>query len=411
MTPIKAVIICQYYPPEQAPIGVMLKELAEDLAKDGHRVTVITGFPNHPLGKIFPGYNRKLFSNSVEGGVKVTRCWLHVSPKKTVFNRLLNFISFGISSFWAVLFFEKPDLILAVSPPLSNGITAMLLKGIKNCRYIFNVQDIYPDAAVNAGVVRDSRLISIFQKLELSIYRQARKVTVISEGFKENLALKGVPSGKIDIIYNWIDASEIAPQPRENDFSLKQGLKDKFVVLYSGTIGVVSGAEIMLECAQSLKDHPGIIFLMVGEGVVKDRIKAEAQYRGLDNIRMLPFQPREILSQVLSSADLTVLTLQKNRGKSSVPSKVLGYMAAARPVAASLDADSDTARFINLAGCGICVPAGDAKGLTGTILSLYNDPAHRHRLGQNGREFLLKYCDRKTATHRYQQLIEECIKR
>ena len=136
---------------------------------------------------------------------------------------------------------------------------------------------------------------------------------------------------------------------------------DKFVVLYSGTIGVVSGAEIMLECAQSLKDHPGIIFLMVGEGVVKDRIKAEAQYRGLDNIRMLPFQPREILSQVLSSADLTVLTLQKNRGKSSVPSKVLGYMAAARPVAASLDADSDTARFINLAGCGICVPAGDAK--------------------------------------------------
>lgn len=411
MTPIKAVIICQYYPPEQAPIGVMLKELAEDMAKNGHRVTVITGFPNHPSGKIFPGYSRKLFSRSVEGGVKVTRCWLHVSPKKTIFNRLLNFISFGITSFLAVLFFEKPDLILSVSPPLSNGLTAMMLKGIKGCRYIFNVQDIYPDAAVNAGVVNDSRLIGLFQKLEKAIYRKARKVTVISEGFKENLVRKGLSSGKVEIIYNWIDASEIAPRPRENDFSIKQGLKGKFVVLYSGTIGIVSGAEIILECAQSLKDHPDIVFLMVGEGVVKDRIKAEAQYRGLDNIQMLPFQPREILSQVLSSADLTVVTLQKNRGQSSVPSKVLGYMAAARPVAASLDANSDTARFINLAGCGLCVAAEDAQGLTGAILTLYRDPARRQRLGQNGRDFLLKYCDRKTATLRYQKLMEECINR
>lgn len=407
--PLKAVFICQYYPPEQAPIGVMLRELSRDLAENGHQVTVVTGFPNHPSGRVFPGFKRRLFSTSREGGVKVIRCWLHVSPSKTVFRRLLNFISFGISSFLAVLFFEKPDLILAVSPPLSNGITAMLLKGIKNCRYIFNVQDIYPDAAVNAGVVRDSLLIGFFQKLEKAIYRKARKVTVISEGFKENLIRKGVSSGKVEIIYNWIDASEIVPQPRENEFALKQGLKGKFVVLYSGTIGIISGAEIILECAQKLKNSPDIVFLMVGEGVVKDRIQIAAAQRGLDNIRMLPFQPREILSQVLSSANLAVLTLQKNRGKSSVPSKVLGYMAAARPVAASLDQDSDTARFLERAGCGICVPAEDAKALTEAILNLYHDPNRRLKLGQNGREFLLKYGERKVGTAQYQELMEECV--
>jgi colanic acid biosynthesis glycosyl transferase WcaI len=122
---------------------------------------------------------------------------------------------------------------------------------------------------------------------------------------------------------------------------------------------------------------------------------------------MLPFQPREILSQVLSSADLAVVTLQKNRGQSSVPSKLLGYLAAARPVAASLDADSDTARFINRAGCGLCVPAEDHQALTEAILTLYNDPAQRLRMGRKGRHFLLKYCDRKAATLRYRELMEK----
>jgi colanic acid biosynthesis glycosyl transferase WcaI len=407
MEPINAVIICQYYPPEQAPIGVMLRELSSDLVRAGHRVTVVTGFPNHPAGKIFPGFKRKLFAAERQDGVRVVRCWLYLSPKKTVFHRMLNFISFGITSFLAVLFFERPDLILSVSPPLSNGVTAMALKVLKQCHYIFNVQDIYPDAAVNAGVMKDSFLAGLFRKLELLIYKRARKVTVISEGFKQNLVKKGVSSGKVEIIYNWIDSSEIVPQPRDNDFSQKHGLNGKFVVLYSGTIGLISGAEIMLECSQSLKDHPDIVFLMVGEGAVKDRIRDAALKRGLDNIRMLPFQPREILSQVLSSADLAVVTLQKNRGQSSVPSKLLGYLAAARPVAASLDADSDTARFINRAGCGLCVPAEDAKALTETILALYQDPARRLKLGQKGRHFLLKHCDRKAATAKYRELMEK----
>jgi len=408
---LKAVFICQYYPPEQAPIGVMLKELAEDMVKNGHRATVVTGFPNHPSGKLFPGFKRKPFGITWQGGVRIIRCWLWLSSSKTTFSRLLNFISFGITSFLAVLLFEKPDLIMAVSPPLSNGIVAMMLKGLKRCRYIFNVQDIYPDAAMNVGVIKHRGVIGLFKKLEMAIYRKARKVTVISEGFKENLILKGLDPEKIDIIYNWIDSAEIVPKPKDNAFALEQGLTGKFVVLYSGTIGVISGAEIMLECAQSLNLYSDILFLMVGEGVVKDRIKTAAGQKDLKNIMLLPFQPREILSEVLSSADLAVLTLQKNRGQSSVPSKLLGYLAAARPVAASLDADSDTARFINRARCGICVPAEDAAGLTAAILSLYNDPARRASLGQNGREFLLQYCDRESATAQYQKLMEECVNR
>jgi colanic acid biosynthesis glycosyl transferase WcaI len=411
MRPIRAVFICQYYPPEQAPIGVMIRELAGDMVKNGHQVTVVTGFPNHPAGIIFPGYSRRLVSVSWDGGVKLIRCFLHISPRKTIFGRLLNFASFGITSFLAVLFLEKPDLMLVVSPPLSNGLTAMMLKGLKGCRYIFNVQDIYPDAAVSGGVVKHRGLIGLLTKLEMAIYQRSHKVTVISEGFKENLILKGIDPAKIDIIYNWIDASEIGPQPRENDFSLKQGLAGKFVVLYSGTIGVISGAEIIIECALRLNHHPDILFLLVGEGVVKERIRKAASQKGLNNIQFLPFQPREILSEVLSSADITMVTLGKNKGKSSVPSKILGYMAAAKPVLASLDLDSDTARLIDRAQCGICVSAEDADSLSAAISSMYDDPVRIGKLGQNGREYLLKYCERKSATAQYRKLMEECVNR
>lgn len=406
--PVKAVFICQYFPPEQAPIGVMLRELAEDMVNHGHRVTVVTGFPNHPSGEIFPGYKRRLFSIVRQGGIRIIRCYLHVSPSKTIISRSLSFISFGISSFMAVMIFENPDLLFVVSPPLSNGLTAIMLKGVKKCRYLFNVQDIYPDAAIHAGVVKHSWLVGILGKLEIMIYREAHKVTVISDGFKQNLVSKGVAPQKIEVIYNWIDSAEIVPKPKENPFASRHGLIGKFVILYSGTIGVVSGAEIMIECAQMLSNHPDVLFLMVGEGVVKERIRTIAGQKGLRNILLLPFQPREILSEVLSCADITIVTLGKNKGKSSVPSKVLGYMAAAKPVVASLDLDSDTARFIDRARCGICVPAGDAAGLTVAISTLYGDPARVATMGQNGREFLLKHCERESATAQYQKLMEGC---
>jgi colanic acid biosynthesis glycosyl transferase WcaI len=298
-----------------------------------------------------------------------------------------------------------------VSPPLSNGLIALLLHRLKGLRFVFNVQDLYPDAALSAGVIRNGLLIKILKKIELAVYRGAERVAVISGGFKENLIAKGVSDAKITIISNWLDTREIVPVPRNNEFARTHGLTDKFVVLYSGTIGMISGAEIIIECAQKLKTHGDILFLFVGEGVVKEAISKKAESIGLCNIRFLASQPREILSQVQSSADVSIVTLSKGKGKTSVPSKVLGYMAAARPVIASVDPESDTRRMIESAGCGICVDPEDVQGLSMAIESLYHDREKARLLGRRGREFLVSHYDRKVITSQYENLFSECSSR
>ncbi|NVN92172.1 MAG: glycosyltransferase family 4 protein [Desulfuromonadales bacterium] len=404
-------IICQWFPPEVAPIGVMLMELAEDLAKNGNSVTVITGFPNHPSGQVFKGYRKSLSTSEIVNGIRVVRCYLYTSPKKTFFRRVVNYLTFAVSSFGAAMMLRRQDLLFMVSPPLTNGLMALFLRHIKGIRYIFNVQDIFPDVAISTGVIRNGFLIRFLKSLELLIYHGAERIAVISEGFRGNLLAKGVSDAKIRVIDNWIDTGEIVPMPRDNEFARAHGLPGKFVVLYSGTIGMISGAKILIECAEKLKDRKDILFLFVGEGVVKTEIEEKARATGLDSIRFLPFQPRNILSQVQSSADVSVVTLLHRKGNSSVPSKILGYMAAARPVIASVDPDSDTSRLIERAGCGICVNAEDAPALTEAIETLYNDREKAALLGRQGREFLVAQCNRKVITSKYESLFSECCER
>lgn len=382
----------------------MLQELVQDMARNGHKLTVITGFPNHPAGVLFEGYKKRLFSEDITGGVKIIRCYLYTSPRKTFLRRLLNYLTFALTSFLAVLRLEKQDLLLMVSPPLSNGVMALLLHKVKRLKFILNVQDIYPDAAISAGIIENRLFMRFLKKVEMTIYRAATKISVISEGFKENLLGKGVPESKISVIYNWIDSSEIIPLPKDNNFARRYDLTDKYVILYSGTIGMISGADILLDCAEKIAAIEDILILFVGEGIVKERLVQRAEERRLKNVQFLPLQPREILSEVQSSADVSVVTLLRGSGNTSVPSKVLGYMAAARPILASVDADSDTKKMIETAKCGIWVDAEDAESLTGAILQLYRDRQRGRILGLNGRNFLLGHYERRAVTGHYERL-------
>jgi colanic acid biosynthesis glycosyl transferase WcaI len=405
---LRIAFVCQYFPPEPAPIGVMLGELAADLGAAGHRVTVVTGFPNHPGGAIYPGYRKRLFAREQRGSADIVRCWLYTSPSKRFLPRLANYLSFALTSAIAASRLRDHDLLFIVSPPLSNGLLAVALRKLFGLRYVFNVQDIYPDAAIAAGMIRNTFLIAIARALERMTYRHAEGVAVISEGFRNALQARGVAAGKVAVIPNWLDLEEITPRPRDNQFATDNGLAGKFVVLYSGTIGIISGAEVMLDCAQRLAGRPDILFLFVGEGVVKERLQREAAARGLGNMRFLPFQDRALLPQVQSAADLSVATLRPGQGRSSVPSKVLGYMAAARPVLAGVDGGSDTHRLIEQAGCGRWAAPGDAAALCEAILRIHGDRALGRRMGGNGRRYLETHCSRRTVTAQYARLFERC---
>jgi colanic acid biosynthesis glycosyl transferase WcaI len=401
-------IVCQYFPPEFTPIGFMLSELATDLAKAGHRVTVLTGFPNHPFGIVFDGYEKKLFLREQGDGYEIIRCFLYTSPHRTSASRVLNYLSFSFSSLLGLLRLKDQDVVFVVSPPLTNGILGLLAKKIRHWKYVFNVQDIYPDVAISTGAISNGLLISILKRLERAIYYHAAAVTVISEGFHSNLSQKEVDPAKLAVINNWIDTGEVVPMDKGNPFARASQLDNAFVVLYSGTIGVISGAGVLIDCAEALKEYRDILFVFVGEGVEKEQIERDAVDRKLSNMKFLPLQERSRLSEVQSCADVSVVTLRRGKGMTSVPSKVLGYMAAGRPVIASVDAGSDTARLIEAARCGITVLPENPEALCTAILSLYGDRGRARSLGNNGRDYLLAHYGRAVLTSCYERLFREC---
>jgi colanic acid biosynthesis glycosyl transferase WcaI len=232
---------------------------------------------------------------------------------------------------------------------------------------------------------------------------------VLSEGFRYTLIKeKEVPAEKITVIPVWLDAQDIVPKPRDNLWRREMGIgAEKFVVLYAGTIGLVSGAEMVVEAAKNLQSYEDILFLFVGWGQSRDRVEAEARKAGLRNMRFLPFQPRERLSEVQATADISLVTLAPGRGKTSVPSKVLGYMAAGRPVLAAVDAACDTAALIKRAECGVAVLPGNAKVISEEILNLFKNPQWRQDSGLKGRKYFEENFERSKVLGRFLDLIVE----
>jgi len=395
-------IVTQWFPPEHAPIGHMYLELAQSLVEQGWAVTVITGFPNHPGGVVFDGYRKQLFQEEQLEGVRVWRVFLHTSARRSIFHRVLTFLSFTLTSSACLLFRGRPDIIFAPLQPLTQGAVLPLLARLKGARLVFNIQDLHPDAHVNLGLLKNRALIKLLRSLESYSYRHADGLSVICDDFKSHCVAKGARAETTAVLRNWIDLDEIRPGPRVNPFRAELGLtEDDRVVLFAGTIGLASGAEVMLDVAAQLAADRRIRIVFVGEGVSLAAIREGAQHRSLQNIVFSPFQPREKLGQVQAIADISIVTIRPDSEQMSVPSKVLGYMAAARPVLAAAASNSETARFVRQAGAGIVVAPGDPGAISSAILDLLGRPADMRAMGERGRRYLEENLSREHVCRGY----------
>lgn len=407
---MKIFLVIQWFPPEQPPIGYMMYELANDLVRVGHDVTIITGFPNHPSGIVFKGYRKRWFQEEFLDGVRIWRVYLSTSPNRSKLNRFVSFLTFTFSSCWAIFNRGKCDVIFSALLPLSMGLFLPLVARIKGSRLVFNLQDLHPDVPIMLGLIKNTFLIKILKWIESYAYQSADKLTVICDSYKKHVVSKGVVPEKVTVIENWIDCNEIRPGNRMNCFRKKiECSLDDFVVLYAGTIGFVSGAEFVLDVANNLARYRHIKFLFVGEGPMLNRLIEKSKLKGLNNMIFMPFQDRDMINQVQATADLSLVTLLKNSADYSVPSKVLGYMAAGRPIVASVDENSETANQIKKASCGVIVPAEDANKLTEAIIKLYGSEQLRVQLGINGRDYIEKNLSRKNLTGKYTTLFESLI--
>jgi len=397
--------MAQCYAPEDVSAAVLITELATDLARRGHQVVFVTCAPSHPHGRVFPGYRNRLYQTEWLAGVRVVRTWSYISPHKTFWRRILNYGSFSATALYGGWLAGKPDALVNFSPPLPLGMSAWLLGRLWGVPWVLQLNDLYPEAAIAAGVLRNRTAIGFFSAMERFLYRQATHISVLSNGFRRNLLHKGVSSEKITVIPVWADPDIVRPLPKENAFRDRHGLAGQFVVMYAGTVGHTSSLEDVLVAAEILRDDSDIRFVIIGEGVKKTALEEMAQGKGLENMLFLPFQPREAFPEMLAAADVGLVTLNRNSSRTSLPSKTFNIMASARPILAVTPPDSEIAQLVQEAGCGLNTPPERPKLLAEAISGLKHQDHQLLTMGQNGRSQLESRYARARCVDTYEHML------
>jgi colanic acid biosynthesis glycosyl transferase WcaI len=402
---LRILFLALCYAPEEVSGAVLITELAEDLASKGHDVTVVTAAPSYPLGKIPPPYRNRLFQKEFINDVRVIRVWSDISGNRSAWRRALHQATYCLFASLGGLFSPPADIVFSYSPPLPLGVSAWFISFFKHAPWILQLEDIFPDAAISAGVLKNKLMISFFRKMEAFLYRRAARVSVITAGFKDNLIEKGVPAEKISVIPVWADSERIKPSSPRNDFSRRAGLEGKYLVLYAGNLGVASCPEVILEAAASLSNVEDIHFVIVGEGCKKEQMMKTASELGLRNILFLPFQPRETYAEMLAAGHVHLVMLNTQAARTSLPSKIFNIMAAARPIILIAPPDSETAALVRETGCGLVVSLDRPDQVVREILALKSHPDLADWLGRNGRANLEARHSRSRCTRLHEQML------
>ncbi|MFH1690678.1 MAG: sugar transferase [Candidatus Eisenbacteria bacterium] len=404
---MRILFLTQYYPPETGAAPLRAYHFAAKLAKQGHEVTVLTGMPNHPGGRKHQAFRWKLGTSSTQDGVRVVRSYLYATPRKTFATRMLNQLSFAVTALVRGCCVPACDVILITSPPLFLGISGWLLGHLKGAPYVLDVRDYWPHAAVALGQLRSKRVIRLAERMELFLYAHAAWIVAVTPGMRRLMVKRGIPGHRIVLIPNGADTDCFTPA--ENGDAHGDG-NGGWTVLYSGTHGLVHGMGMILDAAERLLDDERIHFVMVGDGVAKDALVADAKRRELHNIEFLPSQQPERLAERIRTSDVCLATTTGGTfSEGTVPVKMFDYMACGKPVVAAVAGDART--ILAEADCGVVVAPGDSAALASALIRLLEDKAEQERLGKNGYEFVRWSYSRQHLAGRMNDLLERVVGR
>ena len=406
---MRVLFVSHFFPPEELSAAFLTFEFAKALVDAGHEVDVLTGFPNWPGGKAFEGYDARRFTREVMSGINVFRLPFLASPNGNFIQRALDFKSFQLMAWRHGRRLPRPDLVYVMAPPNEDALVARRLARHFNCAYVPNIQDVQPDTAIALGYLKNPLLIALLRRQEAALYRSADCVVAIGESMRQRLIDKGIEPRIIKVLPNWINPGDVVPLPRENPLRTEWNIStDRFVVLYAGTFGRIHNVPIMLQVAEQLRDTPAL-FLLVGQGYDFENVKSAAHNGGLQNVQVRPFVPRRRLSEMQALSDLSVVLVKRGYGHTSVPSKVLGYMSAGRPVFGAVDADCDTAATIVAAGCGELIEPDNSASLAQRIRVAMDDPTMLAQRGKNARRFIEDQLSAAVVLRQGVSLLEEIV--
>lgn len=401
---MKVLILSINYWPEVTGIGAFTTYRAEYLAAAGHEVEVCTTFPYYPEWKVPAEYARKIAMNEECKGVKVVRSYAYIPHSVTPLKRIFHEVSFVVSSMIRAMGRKRPDVLLVVSPPLGLAVSAILLARLWHVPYVFDVEDLQPDSAGDLGML-PGWAVKLLYALENAAYRDARMVTTLTESMRKKIVGKGVAKEKVELLEPRMDHSLIDLLPEEGKaFRIRNELGDKFLVTHSGNMGVKQGLDVVLDAAALLGGDESVIFILVGDGADCGRIRRRAKEMDLRNVRFLPLLNQEDFRGLLTASDVCLVTQQRSVSEIFFPSKIVTYLAAGRPIIASVNNDCEVAQITRESGAGKVVEAENPEALLRAILELRGQD--QVGLRENAREYaILRWAPERVLGHLERSLI------
>jgi colanic acid biosynthesis glycosyl transferase WcaI len=409
---LKVLYISQYFPPEIGAPAARVAELTRFWAAMGHQVQVLTGFPNHPTGRVPAEYRSRLWRlwcRESRDGISVQRTWLVPLPNRKSWERILNYTSFCISAAITGTFMRRPDVVIATSPQLLVGLAGWWVAAVKRVPFVFEVRDLWPESLAAVGVSGDkSLMMRVLRPVARFLYNRADHIVVVTKPFVDHIAEHwGVPREKLSIIRNGVDYVTFAPSGEREAVRERLGLSGKFVVGLIGTMGNAHGAPNLVEAANILRGRSDVHFLFVGEGAEKDRVAAAIKSHGLANATLLDEQPRDAVPGLISACDICAVLLRRAElFKKVVPTKMLEFMACERPVIAAVDGRAR--EIVEEAGAGMVVEQDSAEALANAVEQVASHPAALAAMGRNGRNYIIANWSREENAAEYLRLLEDC---
>lgn len=389
---MRLLILSLYFPPEIGAAPTRLDAMAQELARLGHDVELVTGMPNYPQGKIFPGYRGSVYRREVCNGVVIHRVWLYPTNGRGL-GRLLNYVSFSLFSLYGLCRARKPDFLFVESPPLTLSVAGNIYARLRGVPLILNVADLWPDTLVEMGLLKPGTTLELLYQLERWAYKNATYVNAVTEGLRDSLLkAKGVPPEKLLFLPNGVDTQRHQPRNPDEAFKKKLGLEGKKVILYSGTLGRAHGLGSVLEAAKLLENQEDIHFLFLGDGSERPALERMKHSLQLENVTFHNAVPIEQLAPYQSIADAGLVSLRNLPIFAGArPSKMFPLLAAGKPLI--FCGNGEGAQLVRRAKAGIVVPPENPQALASAVPPFLGNAAQLEEFGANGRKFVEEHHD------------------
>lgn len=387
------------FPPETNAPASRTYEHAKRWVAAGHRVTVVTGAPNFPSGRIHAGYRNRLWARETMDGIEVVRVWTYITANEGFLKRTLDYVSFMMSAILASPFLSRPDVIVATSPQFFTPCAAWVVSLLRRRPFVFELRDLWPDSIVAVGAMRETRVIGWLRKLEYFLYRRAALIVSVTQSFYRVLTAKGIDGDKISVVPNGVDLGTYVPGPKPEELARRLGVEGKFVAAYVGTVGMAHGIGTLLDAARMLKRRTDIVFVVVGTGAEQAAMTEKARRDGLSNVIFVGAVSKAEVREYWRLCDVAVVLLRDAPlFRHVIPSKMFEAMGMERSIILGVKGESE--QILLESGAGITIPPEDAGVLARSVADLADDRERCVALGLKGRRFAAEKFNREVLAMR-----------